>query len=80
LLVTKKALILVSTNTEKHKKMTKAELKKEVEKLANECNIDFIKAAQHLQSASAKLGNERMIGILHDLKMEHLDSIGKSFF
>ena len=51
--------------------MTKAQLKAEVEKLAKEEKITFIEAASAMQGAAAKLGNEKMIKVLHDMKMEH---------
>ena len=52
--------------------MTKNELKLEVKKLANEMSISFIEAAQAMQGAAAKMGNEKMIATLHDIKMESL--------
>jgi hypothetical protein len=52
--------------------MTKQGLKLEVEKLAKEENISFVKACQIMQGASAQLGNEEMISVLHKLKMESL--------
>ena len=52
--------------------ITKQVLKLQVEKLAKEENITFIEACSALQSASAKLGNEEIIEVLHDLKMESL--------
>ena len=52
--------------------MTKQGLKLKAEKLAKEENITFIDACSALQSACAKLGNEKLIMILHNLKMESL--------
>jgi uncharacterized protein (UPF0210 family) len=52
--------------------MNKQSLKLEVEKLAKELNVDFIKAAKAMQSASVAMGDESLIVVLNDLKMENL--------
>ena len=52
--------------------MTKSELKLEIEKLAKEENITFIEACQAMQAAAAKMNNEEMIMVVHELKMESL--------
>jgi hypothetical protein len=48
--------------------MTTLQLKAQIE------NITFIAACQAMQAASAKLGNEKMIGIIHGLKMASLNA------
>jgi len=50
--------------------MNKQELKLEVEKLAKEMNVDFITAAKAMQSASVAMGDESLIVVLNELKME----------
>ena len=50
--------------------MNKAQLKTEIQNLAKEEKITFLKACSVMQSAAAKLGSEKMISIIHDLKME----------
>ena len=57
---------------QKHIKMETTDLKKEIEKLAKEENITFIEACQALQSAANKLGDEKMITIIHKIKMQEL--------
>lgn len=52
--------------------MTTLELTNEIKNLANEMNVTFIEACQLMQSASAKLGNESMIGEIHKIKMASL--------
>lgn len=50
--------------------MNKAQLKLEIKKLAKELNLSFIDACKAMQSSASKLGNEKMILIIHDIKME----------
>jgi hypothetical protein len=50
--------------------MNKQELKSEIEKLAKEENITFLKACSLMQGASAKMGNEKLIAIISELKEE----------
>lgn len=50
--------------------MNKQELKLEIEKLAKEENITFLAACSAMQSAAAKMGSEKMIGIISELKQE----------
>ncbi|AGO47336.1 hypothetical protein Phi19:1_gp046 [Cellulophaga phage phi19:1] len=52
--------------------MTTAQLKNEIKNLSIEMNITFIEACQLMQSASAKLGNEKMIIEIHKIKMASL--------
>ena len=52
--------------------METTDLKKEIEKLAKEENITFVEACQALQSAANKLGDEKMITIIHKIKMQEL--------
>jgi hypothetical protein len=54
--------------------MNKEQLKIEIEKLAKAENITFIKACQLIQSACALSNNEKLITVIHDLKMESLNS------
>lgn len=56
--------------------MNKQELTNEIKKLAQEENIDFVKACQAMQSAAAQLGNEDMITVIHEIKMNHLNIEG----
>ena len=52
--------------------MNKQQLKKEIEKLAEEMDCTFIEAASAMQSASATMGNESMITVIGELKLEFL--------
>lgn len=52
--------------------MTKEQLKSQVEALAKEMNISFLEACQAMQGAAAKLGDEKMITVLHEIKVETL--------
>ena len=52
--------------------MKKSEIKLEVEKMAKEMSISFVDAATAMQGAAAKMKSEKMIKVLHDLKMENL--------
>ena len=52
--------------------MTKQELKLEIEKLAKEMDCTFIQAASAMQSASVTLGNESLIPVIGELKLESL--------
>jgi len=63
---------LLTDNQLKLKEMNKQELKLEIEKLAKEQNISFIEACQAMQGAAAKMGSEKMITIIHEIKMESL--------
>jgi len=53
--------------------MTKTQLKDQVQTLAEEENITFIEACQAMQAAAAKMGNEQMIMVLHEIKMEEVN-------
>ena len=50
--------------------MNKQELKLEIEKLAKEENITFLSACSSMQSAAAKMGSEKMISFISELKEE----------
>jgi hypothetical protein len=50
--------------------MNKQELKLEIEKLAKEENITFLAACSAMQGAAAKMGGEKMIAIISELKEE----------
>lgn len=50
--------------------MNKQELKLEIEKLAKEENITFLAACSAMQGAAAKMGSEKMIAIISELKKE----------
>jgi len=50
--------------------MNKQELKTEIEKLSKEENISFLKACSVMQTAASKLGSEKMISVIHELKTE----------
>jgi hypothetical protein len=52
--------------------MTKPELKMQIENLAQEESISFMEACSAIQGAAAKMGNEEIIGIVHEMKMESL--------
>ena len=54
--------------------MNKAQLKIEIEKLAKETESTFIQACSSMQGACAKMGNESLISIIHELKMESLNA------
>ena len=56
--------------------MNKQGLKTQIERLAKEEGINFIEACSAMQAASATLGNESIIGTIHDLKMEYIDANG----
>tara|TARA_R110002074_G_scaffold339997_1_gene510493 strand:+ start:101 stop:304 length:204 start_codon:yes stop_codon:yes gene_type:complete len=57
-------------NNANNNKMNKQQLKIEIEKLAKEENITFLNACSLMQSASSKMGNEKMISVIHELKMD----------
>lgn len=50
----------------------KRTLKIQIQQLAKYENISFIKACQAMQSAAAQKGNEYVITIIHEIKMESL--------
>jgi len=50
--------------------MNKEQLKSEIEKLAKEENITFLSACSVMQGAAAKMGSEKMIAIISELKEE----------
>ncbi|MEM6737423.1 MAG: hypothetical protein AAF620_15285 [Bacteroidota bacterium] len=52
--------------------MNKQELKKQIEELATETDCTFIEAASAMQSASAQLGNEKVITTIGELKLESM--------
>ena len=52
--------------------MTTSQLKSEIQNLATEENITFVQACQAMQSAASKLGDEKMIMSIHDIKMASL--------
>lgn len=43
-----------------------------VKKSAKEMNVDFITACKAMQSASATIGNEKLIPTINELKLEFL--------
>lgn len=51
-------------------KISKKELKSEIEKLAKEENITYLEACSAMQGAAAKMGSEKIISTIHELKME----------
>ena len=53
--------------------MNKEQLKKQIETLANEENITFVKACQLMQSACMLSNNESLITVIHELKMDFLN-------
>jgi len=57
-------------NNANNNKMNKQQLKLEIEKLAKEENITFLKACSIMQSAASKMGSEKMISVIHELKMD----------
>ena len=52
--------------------MTKQQLKLEIENLAKEMNCTFIQAASAMQSATVTLGDESLIPVIGELKLESL--------
>jgi len=52
--------------------MNKQGLKKQIENLADEMNVDFITACKAMQSASVIIGNEKLIPTINELKIEFL--------
>lgn len=50
--------------------MNKQQLKLEIEKLAQAENITFLEACSAMQGAAAKMGSEKMISIIYELKMQ----------
>ena len=52
--------------------MNKQELKLEIENLATELNISFIEACKAMQAACAIKGDEKMITVIHEIKMESI--------
>jgi hypothetical protein len=51
---------------------TKQVIKREIEAIATETNCTFIEACQALQAAAAKVKNEKIIQIVHEIKMESI--------
>ena len=52
--------------------MNIAQLKSEIENIATETGCTFIEACSAMQAAAAKMGNEKMITVIHKIKMAHL--------
>ena len=50
--------------------MNKQQLKLEIEKLAKEEKITFLAACSAMQGAASKMGSEKMIAIIYELKKE----------
>ena len=50
--------------------MNKQQIKTEIENLAKQENIAFLDACSAMQGAAAKMGSEKMIAIIAELKME----------
>lgn len=50
--------------------MNKQQLKSEIEKLAKEENITFLAACSTMQGVAAKMGSEKMISIISEIKEE----------
>ena len=50
--------------------MNKQELKKQIEKLAKEEGVSFLSACSAMQSASAVMGDEKVISVIAELKQE----------
>lgn len=59
-------------NNKETNTMTKQDVKNQIEELANEMKVTFIEAASAMQTASATMGNEEMIGVIGELKLESL--------
>jgi hypothetical protein len=57
-------------NNETNNNMNKQQLKLEIEKLAKEESITFLQACSIMQSAALKMGSEKMISIIHEIKMD----------
>lgn len=49
------------------------QIKSEINDLSLEMNISFVAACQYMQSAAAKKGNEKMVSVIHKIKMEHIN-------
>ena len=60
--------MFVSTN--KTNDMNKEQLTNEIKRLSKEENISFLNACSAMQSAAAKMGSEKMIGVIAEIKME----------
>ncbi len=52
--------------------MNKQQLKTEIQNLAKELNITFIEACSAMQTASVQAGNEELIPVIGELKLESL--------
>jgi len=52
--------------------MTKQQLQIEIENLAKEMNCTFIEACSSMQAASAMAGDESLIPVIGELKLESL--------
>jgi hypothetical protein len=52
--------------------MTKQQLINEINNLAAEMKISFIEACSAMQGAAAKMGDEKMITVIHKIKMESI--------
>ena len=49
--------------------MNTKQLKSEIEKLAAEMNCTFVEACQAMQGAAAMMKDEKMITVIHKIKM-----------
>ena len=52
--------------------MNKSQLKAQIEQLAADENISFVAACKAMQSAASQMGDEKLVGIIGDMKMESL--------
>lgn len=48
------------------------QIKSEIEKLAIEMNCTFVEACQAMQGAAAKMRDEKMIMVIHQIKMKSI--------
>ena len=50
--------------------MTTQEIKNQIKALAKEENISFIESCQAMQSAASKMGDEKLVSLIHSIKMK----------
>ncbi len=58
---------------QKHRAMNEKQFTQEIKTFAENENISFIEACQAFQAAALKMGNEKMIEVIHKIKMKSIE-------
>ena len=56
-------------NNENTNRMNLAEITKQIREFSKTEKVDFLKACSAFQSAAAKLQNEKLISVIHEIKV-----------